>query len=296
MGSSRVGAGYYLNIQHREFEVGDGLSLHAAVSGSGAPLTILHGFTGAAQTWESLRLDFDGDHRVIAVDLPGHGLSSSPADPRRYSLRRFADDLLRVMDNLGIERTALLGYSMGGRAALHFTVAHGDRIAGLILESTSPGMVEPELRQSRARADEELALFIERKGIPAFVDRWENLPLWESQWGMPASARFSLRAQRLRNNQTGLANSLRGAGPSVDPLSKGDLALINVPTLLIAGALDTKYVGIARDLAGEIRHSRTVIIPDAGHAIHIERPGAFAKAVQEFLNALSPVRHTRPHV
>jgi len=285
-----------LNIQHRQIDAGDGLSVDVTISGSGAPLTILHGFTGSAETWESLRLDFEREHRVIAVDLPGHGHSSSPADPQRYSLRRFADDLLRVMDALGVGHTVLLGYSMGGRAALHFAVSHPDRVTGLILESTSPGIIDPGLRESRSRADEELALFIERNGIPAFVDRWESLPLWESQWRMPASARISLRAQRLGNTSSGLAGSLRGAGPAVDPLSKTDLAAIEAPTLLIAGALDTKYVEIARELARDIHNSRTVIIPDAGHAIHVERPGAFAKAVQAFLDELSPVRHTPPHV
>ena len=296
MGSGRIRAGHCLNIQHHLIDAGDGLSLHAAISGSGDPLTILHGFTGSAETWESFRLDFDKEHRVIAVDLPGHGRSSSPADPRRYSLRRFADDLVRLMDSVGIERTMLLGYSMGGRAALHFAVSHRDRLGGLILESTSAGITEPELRESRARADEELALFIEGNGIPAFVDRWESLPLWESQWAMPGSARVSLRAQRLRNNPAGLANSLRGAGPAVHPLSKPYLALIEAPTLMIAGALDTKYVRIARELAEGISNSRTVIVPDAGHAIHVERPGAFAKAVQQFLGELSQVRYTRPHV
>jgi 2-succinyl-6-hydroxy-2,4-cyclohexadiene-1-carboxylate synthase len=285
-----------VNIQHRQIDVGDGLSLHAAISGSGPPLTILHGFTGSAETWESLRLDFDRNHRVITVDLPGHGRSSSPRDPGRYSLRRFADDLGRVLDEIGIASTALLGYSMGGRAALHFAVSRGERVSSVILESTSPGITEPRLRESRARADEELAVFIEREGITAFVDRWESLPLWESQWRMPASARFSLREQRLKNNQLGLANSLRGAGPAVEPLAEIDLAQIKVPTLLMAGALDTKYVEIARNMANDIRNARTVIIPDAGHAIHIERPGAVSKVVQEFLSGLSPVRDRAPHV
>ena len=276
---------------HLDIDLGD-LQLHAAISGSGHPLLLLHGFTGSVETWSPLRPELETEYRVVAIDLPGHGRSSSPPDPGRYSLRRFASDLVRVLDEIGVGRATVIGYSMGGRAALHLAAAHPDRVAGLILESTSAGVSDPELRKARAESDAELAAFIERQGIAAFVDRWEMLPLWESQTSLPASTRAALRAQRLANNPTGLANSLRGAGAAVDPLSESELAGISAATLLVAGDLDAKYVGIARQLAHSIPHARVRVIPDAGHAVHIERPRAMLDAVLEFLGGHVPVRAT----
>jgi 2-succinyl-6-hydroxy-2,4-cyclohexadiene-1-carboxylate synthase len=278
-----------------DIDLGD-LRLHAAISGSGHPLMLLHGFTGSVETWAPLRPDLEREYRVIAVDLPGHGRSSSPPDPGRYSLRRVASDLVDVMDEIGIDRATVIGYSMGGRAALHLAAAHPDRVAGLILESASAGSSDPELRKARADSDEELAGFIEREGVAAFVDRWERLPLWESQKNLPASVRTALREQRLSNTAAGLANSLRGAGAAADPLSEGALARINAATLLIAGALDPKYVGIARQLADSIPHARVAVIPDAGHAVHLERPRAMLGTVHEFLNSHVPVRADTPRV
>jgi len=280
---------------HLDIDLGD-LQLHAAISGSGHPLLLLHGFTGSVETWSPLRPELETEYRVVAIDLPGHGRSSSPPDPGRYSLRRFASDLVRVLDEIGVGRATVIGYSMGGRAALHLAAAHPDRVAGLILESTSAGVSDPELRKARAESDAELAAFIERQGIAAFVDRWEMLPLWESQTSLPASTRAALRAQRLENNATGLANSLRGAGAAVDPLSESELAGISAATLLVAGDLDAKYVGIARQLAHSIPHARVRVIPDAGHAVHIERPRAMLDAVLEFLGGHVPVRADTPGV
>src|SRR5512138_2340370 len=128
------------DVTDKYVDVGDGLKLHLEVSGEGPPLVLIHGFTGSTATWSSLRPAFDELCTVIAIDLPGHGKSSVPADPERYRLERFAADLARVLDELGIDRAVVHGYSMGGRTALRFGVEEGDRLAGLILESASSGI------------------------------------------------------------------------------------------------------------------------------------------------------------
>jgi 2-succinyl-6-hydroxy-2,4-cyclohexadiene-1-carboxylate synthase len=285
-----------LSGNHRDIDAGDGLRLHVVTSGAGPPNVLLHGFTGSTETWRPLRSDLEGSFQVVAVDLPGHGKSSSPADPSRYSLTRFADDLASVFDHLEIDRTAVLGYSMGGRAALHFGVAHGDRLAALVLESASQGIGEPSLRDERKSQDEELARFIEVRGIEPFVDRWERLSLWESQNNLPPAVRAALRAQRLENNVQGLANSLRGAGAAVDPLDSLEIGKITAPCLILAGALDSKYTQIAHELKAIIANSRVAVIPQAGHAVHLEQPRAFAKTVLQFLDEAALVRDASPRV
>lgn len=270
-------------LDRRIVDVGDGLRLHVERAGDGPPLALLHGFTGATTTWTPLLPRLAAEHETLAIDLPGHGRSSAPASPGRYALARFADDLLRVLDALVIDRVALLGYSMGGRAALRVALRAPDRVAALVLESTSPGIADPARRAERREADRALADEIEREGVSSFVRRWEKLPLWASQDALPASARGRLRAQREANDAAGLANSLRGAGAGEDEPVLARLGNIEAPVLLVAGALDAPYVAAGGEMADAFPNARLTVVPDAGHAVHLERPDELTDAVLEFL-------------
>jgi 2-succinyl-6-hydroxy-2,4-cyclohexadiene-1-carboxylate synthase len=266
-------------------DVGDGLRLHVQVSGDGTPLVLLHGFTGSAESWSALRPRLAAGHRVLAVDLPGHGRSDAPEDAQRYALHRLADDLATVLDAFGETRVAVLGYSLGARAALAFAARHPARIGALVLVSASPGIADQAARAIRAAADAELAGWIEHHGLAAFVDRWEALPLWESQRALPAAVRQVLRAQRLAGNPRGLANSLRGAGQGAAPPLGSALEAVVAPALLVAGALDTRYVALGESLARELPNARLVVVPGAGHAVALERPDDLLHHVLEFLDA-----------
>ncbi|MEP6508632.1 MAG: 2-succinyl-6-hydroxy-2,4-cyclohexadiene-1-carboxylate synthase [Gemmatimonadales bacterium] len=273
-------------VTHGEFDAGDDLRLHIAESSDGPPLILLHGFTGSTESWTPLRSAFDHAYRVIAIDHPGHGRSSVPSDPNRYRLDRFADDLLRLIDSLSLDRVVIAGYSMGGRAALRFAIGHADRVAALVLESTTPGIKDAAQRLDRKAFDGLLANDIDRNGIEGFVDRWERLPLWDTQRKLPDASRACLRAQRLLNDPLGLANSLRGAGTGEDPPVLDQAAGIRTPVLIIAGALDSKYVELGRLLERSIPGSRLELVANAGHTVHLEMPEAFATVVNEFLSTI----------
>jgi 2-succinyl-6-hydroxy-2,4-cyclohexadiene-1-carboxylate synthase len=280
-----------LGVERFDVETGDGLRLHVERAGDGPALLLLHGFTGSAESWAPLRATLGGRWTTIAVDLPGHGRSSAPDDPARYALPRVADDLAAVLDALAIERAAVLGYSMGGRTALHFALRHPARVAALVLESASPGAGDAAERAARLASDAALADAVEREGVEAFVDRWERLPLWTSQAALPADVRGRLRAGRLANRAGGLANSLRGAGAAADPLPLGRLAAQAAPALLVVGALDTRYVALGRVMADAMPRARLAVVDGAGHAVHLEQPAALAALVGEFLGEeLGPSR------
>ena len=272
------------DIARRDVDVGDGLTLHAAVSGHGPPIVLLHGFTGSGETWVTLRSTLESSRTVVTIDLPGHGRSTAPVHAARYRLRRLADDLARVLDALALGQAAFLGYSLGGRAALHFAAAHADRLTALVVESSSPGIADEGERAARRTSDAELAEAIERGGIQAFVDHWEALPLWASQAALPDVARAALRTQRLANDPRGLATSLCGAGAGAEPALGAELRTVTVPALVIAGALDLRYVDFAQMLAGLLPGARMVTVPGTGHAVHLEQPAAFASLVREFLD------------
>jgi 2-succinyl-6-hydroxy-2,4-cyclohexadiene-1-carboxylate synthase len=262
-------------------QIGD-VALNVEQAGDGEPLLLLHGFTGSARNWRGLEA-FGERFRTIAVDLLGHGASDSPADPARYDMAACVGDLAAVLVQLGIQRANVLGYSLGGRVALHLAAAHPERVGRLVLESASPGLMTEAERRARRADDEALALRLERDGLEAFVDGWERLPLFASQARLPAAVRAGLRAQRLRNNPPGLANSLRGLGTGAQPSLWERLPEIHTPTLLLAGALDEKFAAIARAMAERLPEATLFIVPEAGHTIHLEQPDAFAQRVTEFL-------------
>lgn len=261
----------------------NGVYLNVEVAGSQPPpFVLLHGFTGSQENWRALRAAWSRRFQVIAVDLLGHGRSDAPADPARYAMDRCVADLAAALDQLGAAAVNVLGYSLGGRVALHFAAAHPERVRALVLESASPGLATPEERAARIAADETLAGRLEREGLEAFVDYWERLPLFASQARLPAEARAALRAQRLQNNPLGLANSLRGLGTGAQPSLWERLPALRAPTLLIAGALDEKFTAIARAMAARLPAARLEIVPDAGHTVHLEQPDLFQHLIAGF--------------
>lgn len=264
----------------------NGLNYRVRVNGDGPALVLLHGFTGSGDVWTPFVAELSRQWLVVAPDLPGHGGTDAPVDADRYRMERCDDDLACLLDELDIERTVVMGYSMGGRTALHFAVTHPERVRALILESASPGIAAEEERAGRRRNDEALAQSIERDGIEAFVDRWERVPLFASQAGLPADVRARVRARRLQNSAAGLAGSLRGMGAGVPSPLLDALPMVDVPTLLLAGELDHKYCAIVGEMALSLPKATLNIVGGAGHAIHVERPDDWLRHVTEFINSL----------
>ncbi len=260
-----------------------GVEQRGEARNSAPTLVMLHGFTGSAAAW-GYQLDTLADYglRIIALDLLGHGQSDAPADPQRYTIERCQQDILAALQELGVSKNQaiLLGYSMGARIALYTALSGFFR--ALILESASPGLNDPAEREQRRLSDERLAASIEHEGIPAFIEYWENLPLFASQKTLPSEDSQALHSQRLQNSAVGLAQSLRGVGTGVQPSLYARLPTLLIPVLLIAGELDKKFSAIARHMAQLLPQSQLHIVSGAGHTAHLERPKEFASLVGDF--------------
>jgi 2-succinyl-6-hydroxy-2,4-cyclohexadiene-1-carboxylate synthase len=276
----------------RTFEYVNGVRLGIEQRGesrsSDLTLVLLHGFTGSAAGWGH-HMDLLADYglRIIAIDLPGHGLSDAPEDAKRYSIENCQKDIVAALQELEVhkDQAIILGYSMGGRIALY--TAFSGFFRALILESASPGLEDPAEREERRRSDESLAASIEREGVTAFIEHWESLPLFASQRRLPSECREALHRQRLQNNATGLAQSLRGVGTGVQPSLYANLPTLHIPVLLIAGELDTKFTTIAKYMAQALPQAELHIIPAAGHTVHLEQPQLFTSLIGNFVQTLT---------
>jgi len=242
--------------------------------GEGPPLVLLHGFTGAGSAFDHLRDALGGRFRCVVPDLPGHG-HSPPATGWDDAL----EDLGAALPG---ESFFLAGYSMGARLALGFALRHPSRVRALLLESGPPGIEDVAERERRREEDEQLAGLALREGVPAFVARWEQHPTLAGLRELPASMAAALRERRLRNSAAGLASALRYLGTGAQPPLWDELALLRIPTLLLAGERDAKFTAIARRMAERIPGARLLLLPSSGHSPHLEAPAAYVEALIGF--------------
>jgi 2-succinyl-6-hydroxy-2,4-cyclohexadiene-1-carboxylate synthase len=229
------------------------------------PLVLLHGFTQTRHSWRRTIAALDGTPRVLAPDLPGHGLAA--ARPASFPA------CTAYVRALAGERFALGGYSMGGRIALATAVALGDMVERLVLVGASPGIADDAERARRRAADEALAARIEAIGVDAFAREWGAQPLFA---GQPERVAAAANADRLRNTAEGLAAALRGLGTGVMEPLWDRLGELRMPVTLLAGERDEKFHAIAADMASRLPDARVVIVPGAGHAAQLERPDVVA--------------------
>ncbi|MEZ7171084.1 2-succinyl-6-hydroxy-2,4-cyclohexadiene-1-carboxylate synthase [Sporosarcina sp. OR05] len=269
------------------------LPIHVVMNGDAQLPTIvfLHGFTGATTTWREVLEHVGSEFRTIAVDLTGHGMTGVPEAPARYAMEEQIADLHMLFQKLSLQSFVLVGYSMGGRIALAYTIQYPEQIQALVLESASPGLATEEARIARRQADEKLACRIEAEGVRPFVDNWENIPLFQSQKKLPEEKRIQIRNERLQQSGQGLANSLRGIGTGSQPSYWGLIGNLKENVLLITGELDEKFVTIAREMNEIASLWKHTIVPGAGHAIHVEKPSLFATMVKEFILAIQKEEH-----
>jgi 2-succinyl-6-hydroxy-2,4-cyclohexadiene-1-carboxylate synthase len=260
---------------------GPDVRLSYFVSGAGTPVTLLHGFTQNGRSWLEIISRMPEGWMWIVPDLRGHGETRTESGAP-CSMDACTRDLEMLWGHLGVERTHLVGYSMGGRLALHVAARRPERILSLLTIGAHAGL-EEEAREGRRRGDEALATRIETDGLEAFVNYWGDLPLFAGIERRGPAFSAQVRAERMTNHVAGLACSLRGMGAgAMDPLWD-DLARVPFPCTFVAGQLDHGYVSSARRLAATVPHGRVEVVPRAGHTVHLERPDAFARVLENHL-------------
>jgi 2-succinyl-6-hydroxy-2,4-cyclohexadiene-1-carboxylate synthase len=250
---------------------------------SGESAFFLHGFTGCARDWLPIVSKLDNSYNYYLVDLVGHGKSDSPKEKYYYFIDSIVNQLKEIIHSLSNSRIILAGYSMGGRIVLNFAVQNASLLKGLILESSTCGIREEVLRKERILQDEKLALFIENNPIDKFIDYWMNIDLFNTQKRLSNEMLSLIRDQKLENNRTSLANTLRCSGSgNMEPLYN-KIKDIPLKTLLVTGELDSKYTDINIEMVKLLTNAEHKIIKNAGHNTHLEEPQKFIEEINKFL-------------
>jgi len=246
-----------------------------------APVVFLHGFSGSALDWQATMDVVAGHGACWALDLPGHGASvGRPAAD--YAFEGAGRAILATLDAHRLERATLVGYSLGGRLALHLALQAPDRWDGVVLESCSPGVADERERAGRQALDEEWAARFEEEPLADVLRAWYRQPLFAT---LQRDARRLERliASRAKADPRELARALRGLSAGVQPSLWEALPRARLPMLLIAGEADARYVAITERMQGLCPSARRVIVARAGHNTHLEAPAAFNDELKRFL-------------
>lgn len=232
-------------------------------------VVLLHGFTHTGASWDPVVAALGERYRALAPDIRGHGASS---DVEPVTLEAVLEDLAA----LAPRRFTLTGYSMGGRIALHAALALPDRVERLVLIGASPGLADAGERRDRRAADEALAEEIEGADIESFARRWAQTPVLA---GQPPEVLAAVHRDRLRNQPAGLARALRALGTGALAPLWDRLSSIDVAVALVVGERDAKFRSIANQMASTLPRAEVVVVPGAGHAVHLETPHVVAAAI-----------------
>ena len=242
----------------------------------GTPVVLLHGFPFDHTLWDGEFAALEGQFRVAACDLRAHGRSGGAGTP--FAFEDLVDDLLGVLDGLGIDRAVVVGLSMGGYAALRFAEREPGRLRALVLADTKSAADTDEGRLARAAG----ARKVRESGVAAFAEGFLPKALAKRTLESRPAVVAKVRGMILGCTAAGIAGTLVAMAGRTD--TTATLGRIRVPTLVVVGAEDALTPPAdARALAAAIPGARLVEIPGAAHLPNLEEPEAFRAALLPFL-------------
>jgi len=242
-----------------------GVNIYYEVHGTGPIVLLSHGYSATSAMWTPQIDALKAAHTLVLWDMRGHGASDSPDDPSLYSEAHTVADMAALLDQVNARSAVIGGLSLGGYMSLAFYVEHRKRVDALMLFDTGPGYRSDTGRAGWNRIAEQRAEQLEQKGLAAL------------------SASGEVAVSRHRSAQ-GLAHAARGMLAQRDGRVMEALAHIDVPTLVLVGALDQPFLGATDYMAAKIPGAHKVVLDGAGHASNIDKPRAFNAAVTAFLS------------
>jgi pimeloyl-ACP methyl ester carboxylesterase len=232
------------------------IEMYYEVHGEGSPLLMLHGFTASSQMWNQYIEDFQPHFQLIIPDLRGHGKTTNPS--RQYTARQSSQDILALLDQLGIDRFNAIGVSSGGDILLHLSTKYPERVEKMVLDGTAH-YFSKQLRQ----------------GYRDYTPTEENWGLFR-QWHIYGDVQINLLIKQFHEMEH-----------SYDDVNftPSDLSRIKAETLIILGDRD-KYISvdIAVEMYESIPDSYLWIVPNAGHAVTFTHAEKLKQDLLDFLS------------
>lgn len=265
----------------------EGVRLYYEETGSGDAIIWIHEFAADYRTWEPQVRRFSRDYRCITYNARGYPPSDVPEDGVAYTYEHQRDDVLRIMDSLGINKAHLVGLSMGAYTALQFALAYPDRTLSVVFSSggsgASTGEREQFKRDTWEGADRMLAegMNAGAHGLAVGATRiqllnkdprgWEDFRRFMSEHSAHGSALTLKNFQALR--------------PPLSEFSE-QLRQLNVPVLLAIGDEDDPVIEVNIFLKRTLPRAGLWVHPKTGHGINLEEPDEYNRRIAEFLSAV----------
>jgi len=255
----------------------NGTRLHYEISGSGAPVVLIHGLCLDLRMWDEQVPALTERCRVIRYDVRGFGKSDQPG----HAAFRHADDLRALLDELGIGAVHVVGLSMGGRIALHHALLYPQQTLSLtMVDSALDGYEWSDEWTASLDAIEERA---RAEGTAAGNAMWLEHELFTPA---RSKAQCSAKLAEIVTECSGQNWVDESPAQGIDPPGGRRLAEVSVPTLVVVGEHDLPdFKRIADKLAAEISQAKRVAIADCGDMSNMEQPRAFNALLLEFLQA-----------
>jgi pimeloyl-ACP methyl ester carboxylesterase len=257
----------------------NGAKLYYEVAGEGHPLVFVHAGIADNTMWSSQFSEFAKHYRVIRFDMRGYG-NSEPAEGE-YAHR---EDLAALLDFLKIERTYLIGCSMGGGACMDFTLTQPDKVAALVMVGSGPTGLTLDVPKSPKFAEVETAWNAKDW---ARVSEIETQIWFDGEGRTPDQVDAQLRAQVIAMNSKAIAHELKELGknkPPMTPPAAERLGEIKIPVLVVYGDRDSAYIQKAAEhMEHYIQGAKKVLMPNTAHLPNMERPAEFNQIVLDFL-------------
>ncbi len=244
------------------------------------PLFTLHGFTGTPSSFKSLSID--GAKGAL---LSGHGTSPD------LGALHFTEETRRISQLITQEypekKVHLLGYSMGARVALSLLAEYPHLVGRATLIGVNPGLRRTKARSERLKWEATWRDILTFDGIDTFVERWECLPLFDSQQNCSQEEQLNQHQARLSHQAAGLAHALQVLGLGSMPDYWESLQSISCPVDCVVGDLDEKFSDIAVEMDSLSPMIRIHQLKNVGHNPLLEAPALVSKIVNRPLRGVS---------
>jgi len=283
-----------------KIKTGDGTSLYYEEAGAGTPVVFVHEYAGDYRTWEPQMRYFSRLHRCVTYSQRGYPPSDVPNDPARYGQDILRDDVIALMDALGIERAHVVGHSMGAYTALHVGIHHPRRCISVTAAGCGWGSLpDAAAREGMRKVAAETAQMFTEKGMAEAAAIYGDQPMRHAHKHKDPRGYAEFKQMLAEHSAQGHALTMtmvQARRPTFWDM-QADLQKFSVPLLIVAGDEDDPCLEGSVFLKRIVPSAALLVVPRSGHNINSEEPAAFNAALTDLFAAAEAGRwlaHRKP--